>query len=265
MRAVLVTSSFAIGLLCLPILPVAGVAAPTAGFEQRPEARPSVDLRPQLTKWGLETRPQGSRGTCSVFAMVGAIEFATAAKQGRGTPLSVEFLNWAAHRAVRRRADGGFFSEIWQGYEKFGICPEEALPYRPAFDPELLPQVSAVRKAQEARSLGLRMQWIKEWDVRTGLTDAQLAGVRATLASGSPVCAGLRWPKRERWDAGVLRMCEPDAVFDGHSVLLVGYRDDSTQPGGGVFLIRNSSGPSRDGALPYAYVRAYANDAAWVE
>ena len=60
-------------------------------------------------------------------------------------------------------------------------------------------------------------------------------------------------------------MCPRDAVCDGHSVLLVGYRDDRTQPGGGVFLIRNSGGPSRDGMLSYEYVKAYMNDAIWID
>ncbi len=53
--------------------------------------------------------------------------------------------------------------------------------------------------------------------------------------------------------------------MDGHSVLLVGFRNDGTQPGGGVFLIRNSAGPSRDGMMTYDYVRAYLNDAAWID
>jgi hypothetical protein len=256
--------SFAVGLLL--VLPGMHVRpAQAAAAAPADAARTAVDLRPRFQHWGLETRRQGPRGTCSVFAMVGAIEYATAAKQDRGTPLSVEFLNWAAHRAVRRRADGGFFSDLWRGYERFGICAEQALPYRAVYDADLLPDVAAVRQAREAQSLGLRMQWIKAWDVRTGLSPAQLEKIKTTLATNSPVCAGLRWPKQERWDHGVLRMCEPYAVFDGHSILLVGYRDDPGQPGGGVFLIRNSGGPSRDGALPYAYVSAYTNDAAWVE
>jgi hypothetical protein len=48
-------------------------------------------------------------------------------------------------------------------------------------------------------------------------------------------------------------------------VLLVGYRDDSAQPGGGVFIFRNTSGAARDGFMPYIYARAYMNDAAWVD
>jgi len=53
-------------------------------------------------------------------------------------------------------------------------------------------------------------------------------------------------------------------VFDGHSVLIVGYRDDAQQPGGGLFLVRNSGGDGSDGALSYAYVQDYMNDAAWI-
>lgn len=52
-------------------------------------------------------------------------------------------------------------------------------------------------------------------------------------------------------------------VSDRNSVLLVGFKDNSAAPGGGVFLIRNIGGGVHDGAIPYKYVRAYLNDAAW--
>ena len=63
---------------------------------------------------------------------------------------------------------------------------------------------------------------------------------------------------------GVLQMCSADAVRDGHSILLVGYRDDLKQPGGGVLLFRNTSRKGEDGAMPYAYAREYMNDAVWI-
>ena len=59
-------------------------------------------------------------------------------------------------------------------------------------------------------------------------------------------------------------MCPPEAVFDGHSVMLVGYRDDETQSGGGVFIFRNSSHGGRDGFMPYSYAREYMNDSVWI-
>ena len=48
-------------------------------------------------------------------------------------------------------------------------------------------------------------------------------------------------------------------------MLLVGYRDDPAQPGGGVFLFRNSNNNGRDGWMTYEYARAYMNDAVWID
>lgn len=225
----------------------------------------SVDLRPRFEAWGLDPRRQGARPTCSVFTVIGALEYAVASRTGRGTRLSVEFLNWAAHRATGRAADGGFFSELWAGCVAHGICPEEALPYRKAFDPALEPGAPVLDAARRAGELGLHLRWIKEWNPETGLTGEQFEAVRRTLAGGWPVCGGFRWPKEARWREGVLQMAAPEEVYDGHSVLLVGYREDESRPGGGVFLIRNSGGDGSDGALPHDYARAYMNDAAWIE
>jgi len=257
---------FLVGALALSA--VSGVRAQEERTSAPRNRRPlpkSVDLRPSFQQWGLGTRQQGTRGTCSVFALTAALEYAVARKQGRGTRLSVEFLNWAGHRATNRSADGGFFHELWKGFESYGICPEEEMPYQPRFDPDLQPTEAARLRAKEALALGLQLRWIKEWDVRTGLTDAQFEAIKRALRRKRPVCGGLRWPRQERWAQNILQMCPPEGVFDGHSVLLVGYTDDASQPGGGVFLIRNSGGDGRDGALPYAFVRAYLNDAAWID
>jgi hypothetical protein len=224
-----------------------------------------VDLRPRFHEWGLGPRRQGPRGTCSVFTVVGALEVAVARRQGSGTRLSVEFLNWAGHQAADRRADGGFFSELWDGYAAHGICAEEALPYRESYDPDLQPDPGVLEAARAMQRLDLRLHWIKEWDPTTGLTGSQFDAVRQTLACGWPVCGGFRWPKQARWEQDVLQLCAPEEVYDGHSVLLVGYQDDPGHAGGGLFLIRNSGGEGRDGFLPYDYVRATMNDAAWVE
>lgn len=240
------------------VVPVAGAAAPSA------EPPASVDLRPRLEGWGLAPRRQGERGTCSVFTVTGALEYALAAREQHGTRLSVEFLNWAGHHAVGRTSDGGFFSDLWSGFERYGVCTEQRLPYRSEFDGSLMPDAATLTDAGDRKKLGLKLHWIKEWDVKTGLTDAQLQTIRKTIAGGWPVCGGFRWPKRPQWNASVLQMCPPNRVFDGHSVLLVGYRDDPQQPGGGVVIIRNSGGDGQDGYLPYDYLRAYMNDAAWI-
>ncbi len=237
-----------------------------ANVETQPPGLPkSADLRPAFTNWGLTQRLQGGRGTCSVFTMTGAIEYALASRQHPGLPLSVEFLNWASNEATHEAEDGSFFSDLWTGFGTHGICREIDMPYAPKFDPARRPSETALKQAREVLQAGLRFHWIKPWDVNTGLTDAHFAQIKETIVKGWPVCGGFRWPKVERWNDGVLEMRPPDGVVDGHSVLLVGFRDNPGQPGGGVFLIRNSGKGEHDAAMSYEYVRAYMNDAAWVE
>ncbi|HWI58958.1 MAG TPA: hypothetical protein VNZ22_17165 [Bacillota bacterium] len=200
-----------------------------------------------------------------MFTMAGALEFAVARHEGRGTRLSVEFLNWAANQTCGDAHDGGFFSDLWKGWAAYGVCPETTFPYQASFDPAKAPPAEALAEAKARLKLGLRLHWIKEWNVNTGLTDAHCLALKRTLQAGWPVCGGLRWPKRERWVNNVLQMCPAEAVRDGHSILLVGYREDTTQPGGGVFVFRNTSNGGRDGWMPYAYAQAYMNDAVWID
>jgi hypothetical protein len=225
----------------------------------------SVDLRPAFEKRGLVRRTQGHRGTCSVFTLTGALEFAAASKQQRGERFSVEFLNWGANRIVGEDKDGGFFSDLWSAFATYGICREKMMPYRARFDPHLAPATEALTEAKAQLALGLRPHWIKEWNVKTGLSDAQFLTIKCALDQGWPVCGGLRWPKEAKWTDNVLGMCPAEAVFDGHSVLLVGYRDDAGPSGGGVFLFRNTNDDGRDGSMPYIYARTYMNDAIWID
>lgn len=242
-----------------PVLP--DKPLPTSEPDKLPQA---VDLRPQFDHYGLERRQQGSRPTCSVFTVVGALEFAAAKSHRQSERLSVEFLNWAANQRRRHPRDGGFFSDIWNSFAAYGICKEQDMPYRPEFDPSQTPKADVLSSARSRLELGLKFHWIKEWNVNTGLSDSEFRDVEHTLSQGWPVCGGFRWPKQEKWMNDVLEMCPPDAVYDGHSVLLVGYRRDTTHPGGGVFIFRNTSRGGRDGFMPYEYARAYMNDAAWI-
>jgi hypothetical protein len=254
---------------CLFIL-ICTSLVPAGLYEQQGYASDSseprqVDLRPTMDKFGLGPRQQGDRPTCSVFTVSSALEFAVAKRQGHSPRLSVEFLNWASNKACGDTDDGGFFSDLWKGFAAYGVCAEEEMRYAAKLDLEKQPTPEAMADAKVRLALGLRLHWIKEWNVNTGLTDDHITAIKRTLASGWPVCAGLRWPKQEKWVEDVLQMCSPDAVRDGHSVLLIGYRDTDAQPGAGVFIFRNTSHGGLDGAMPYAYARQYMNDAAWVD
>lgn len=224
-----------------------------------------VDLRSRFAEFGLEPRAQGKRGTCSVFAITGLIEFTVAQAKGPlEERLSVEYLNWASHRTNGRRVDGSFFSDALNGLREFGICTEAHLPYAAEFDPDLVPPEAAREDALSRRAFS--DVWIKEWNPETGLTDEHMTAIKESLAVGYPVAVGLRWPKKVEFLTGhLLETPPPEEVFDGHSIIFVGYTDDSAQPGGGTFLFRNSSGPEwQEGGyarFTYDYARAYANDA----
>ncbi|NLI01333.1 MAG: hypothetical protein GX446_17790 [Chthonomonadales bacterium] len=222
-----------------------------------------ADLRPHFAKWGIALKSQGNRPTCSVFAMTAALEFAVAERHEAAFVLSEEYLNWASNDAIGEYEDGGFFSDLWKGYKKHGICESRLAPYRETFDPEWKPGKEAHRQAHAFRLDAYELTWIKQWNVETGLSDEEADAMVATLRSGLPVCAGMRWPKNPVWDNSVLQMCPPEEVFDGHSVLLVGYMLE--HPGdldAGAFIARDSGGGGRYITLPAVYVRHYTNDAA---
>lgn len=222
------------GLVCLFALGLrAGDSAPNA-------APVSVDLRPNFERWQLPLRKQGNRNTCSVFATVGAMEYALARKQDRGTPLSVEFANWAANRAIENDQDGHFFWEVIKGYQTRGICAEADMPYAPAFSPTRQPSSFALTNALSKGTNTLVFKWIRPWDGKSNLDDKYIVRIKEALADGWPVAAG-----------------------SYHSILFVGYEDNPALPGGGRFLVRDSGGGNEQ-ALDYAATKARMSDLFYV-
>ncbi len=205
----------------------------------------SVDLRPQLTAWGLGPRPQGARGTCSIFTTCSAIECAAARQTGRPVRLSPEFLNWAASQAAGRPSDGNFFHNALAGFQQHGLCAEADMPYATAFEAGRAPPPAAVADASAFHAAvqpQLAVHWIVPWKPdRFGVDDEQMREIKRVLAAGYPVAAG-----------------------SGHSRLLVGYTDDAAQPGGGIFLTMDSA-LNRFDQVPYEFVRKQVADVFWVE
>lgn len=197
-----------------------------------------IDLRPQLERWNLKPRSQGSRPTCSVFTTVAAIEYAYAKKRGKGVELSVEYLDWAGDNVINNHAnDGAFFHNALAGFEKFGICPEKDMPYQAEYDGSRIPDKNATSDAQGIANLGLKTHWIKRWDNTKPMTENQFQAVLKTLKDGYPVAAG-----------------------SDHSRLLIGYRTSD----GGTFETKDS-GIGGYGEVPFEFVKSHVYDAFWVE
>jgi hypothetical protein len=257
-------------------------AAPRIQVSFRPSATlaPTVDLRPEIARFGLAVKDQGDRGTCSVFATTFLIEYQAARTGGTmGLDLSEEYLNWAKNRANHTDVDGGKFTDILRGYQAFGMVPMRDMPNRPTFQAAHpvapTPAVIAAGK-QFAR---YPVTFIKPWNNQRGLSEPELAATKAALNAGHPVATGIWW--LERFEtvtvehvpllkeypraANTHRAASQNPMFDGHSIDLVGYHEGPAFPGGGYFIFRNSFGPGFGhdgyGFVSFRYLRDYANDA----
>jgi hypothetical protein len=238
----------------------------------KPQSKlPQVDLRPTIQSLGLAVRSQGSRGTCSVFAMTLLLEYAYGTRLNTGSnDLSEEYLNYAANITTSNTGDGDYFDSLDRGYQAWGIVPEASEPYQPA-------QVTSIpQPLLDAGRLWTRFKpdFIKTWDNTKGASQNQVDRAIAYLDANAPVAFGGWWPTNTAWGTalvgGIDVMNVPPlsqkstAVVDGHSVPLVGYRKDSAFAGGGYFVFRNSWGPAWGdggyGYMPFEYVLNYAND-----
>lgn len=222
--------------------PLETIASPNSkASEKKLPAR--VDLRPQMTEWGLVPRRQGRRNTCSVFTTAGVLEFAASKHYNKGTRFSVEYLNWACNEVINNHTQdrGQFFGDLLKGYEASGICLDAELQYTRRFDPEVKPSPETIEAAQKIRDLGLQVHWLKRWRNPPGLMDWRLSQIKEVLAKGYPVAAGA-----------------------SHSRIIVGYEDDPKQPGGGIFYTQDS-GIGKFDSVTYEFAKEQMNDLFWVE
>lgn len=228
----------------------------------------AVDLRPQIDQIGIPIRNQGSRGTCSVHAIAFVLEYVYNRFENLAyRNLSEEYLNRAANLAAKNESDGDFFHNIDLGYQTYGVVTERDLPYQAAYDPAAGLSAALLAKGQAVPRL--TPDWIKKWDHETGASERQLEAVQHALGSGRPVAVGMWWPVEAAFSThlvgGVplLRDVKKSMLFDGHSVVLVGFLKNSEFPGGGYFTFRNSWGAGWDDGYGYAsfdYIRKHAND-----
>lgn len=228
-----------------------------------------TDLRPKIDLQQLPVRDQGgTRGTCSVHALAFCQEFMTSTKLNqKGLNYSVEYLNWAGNMAAGKPYfDGGFFADLDKGYQTYGEVTEQACPYQVSFNPNWAPPPTTVTIGKQApRHIAT---FIKAWDNSKGASPAQLEEAISNLKAQRPVAVGVLWPltfgTQEIDGVDVMKVPARPAAFDGHSVVLVGFRRDVKFPGGGYFIFRNSWsktwGDAGYGYMPFQYVLSLAND-----
>jgi hypothetical protein len=230
-------------LLCFGSRFALAVPAPSSATAPIVPLTNAVNLRSSFEEFKLPVKRQGARNTCSVMTMVGAMEFAVSKKLNQGIPLSAEYLNWACNQVIHNSTQdrGQFFHDLLKGYETFGICTETEMPYTAKFTPDYEPSIAATNHAGVIRAYGLRAHWLKPFAPKPGVSDDVLEQVKATLRQGWPVCAG-----------------------SFHSVLVIGYQDTDSAPGGGQFYCRDS-GQGRENTMSYQEAKGRLCDLLWFD
>ena len=229
-------------------------AAPTpAKVEAPPDKSRAWSLRPEYERLGLDIRDQGHRGSCTIFATLGVIEFHYA-RRGTKVELSEQYAAWAAGKVNgSSKKDGYSDRELIAGIKKYGICREDLMPYNE--HSVGTPTKEAKADADTRRSISVT--WFQSYGEsvkKPGFTEQTIKAICGAIAEGDPVTVALKWPSAVKLDNGATmgtRNNPPSGK--GHMVVLVGYDIDAAQPGGGRCQIRNSWG-EKWGENGYAWV-----------
>lgn len=222
--------------------PAAAPAPAPSAPSPTPDKSRHWSLRPEYEKLGLDIRDQGRRGSCTIFATLGVIEYHYA-RRGKKVELSEQFAAWAAGKANGRSKKEGYSDrELIAGIKKFGICREDLMPYSERFVGN--PTKAAREDAETRRSISVT--WFQDYGEsikKKGFTEQTIKAICGAIAEGDPVTAALKWPSIVKLDSeATMGMGNNPSSGEGHMVVLVGYDIDAAQPGGGRCLIRNSWG-----------------------
>jgi Papain family cysteine protease len=198
-----------------------------------------------------------------VFFSVTAVSAPKFAKStGRkGAPFAEEYMIWAANESCKET--GGNFAKATRGLTTLGICRDDLMLFGDKEDVNRQPSKAARADAKKQAN-----RWQVQYLSATDLKDPHWTFAKQTLFAGHPLAAAFRWPEEVK-DAAILKVPQGIEKRGVHAVVLAGYTDDASKPGGGVFHFRNSWGTgwgkSGYGVLSYAFAHAAVTDALWLK
>lgn len=252
-------------------------------FGEAPELKAEVDLRPRFFELALRVKDQGRRPSCSVFAVVSALEFQNAELTGTPEKFSEEYLIWATRQTTQRIGsvlidqaspagdqtreedfdDGFALPEVVAALRAYGIPLQSIMPNALTGKMKAIaaPPVEVIHQARANRRV-----FVHRIPGRDGAT--RVSNLLHALNAGVPVAIGLRWPNYRSSRSGFISEQKP--VLDyAHAVTLVGYHSESGRLEDAVFLFKNSWGQSWGqggyGRVTYHYLQEYLLDAILLE
>jgi C1A family cysteine protease len=210
----------------------------------------SVDLR----EYYAAVRDQQTLRSCTAHACIGLLEYFEQRATGTPCRLSHLFLYKTTRRLLHWQGDTGVsIRSTWKALCRFGVPPEEYLPYDVAkYEAEPDPFLySCAKRFPELHYLRL--------DPPCARGDVVVHSIKAYLAAGFPCVFGFSVTNLPSTDGNILLPRKKDTFQGGQAVVAVGF-DDRRRIGSarkGALLIRNSWGPQWGeagyGWLPYEY------------
>ncbi len=254
-------------------------------FGQEPELREEVNLRPKFHELELTAKDQGRRPSCSVFAVVSALEFQNAQVTGKAEKLSEEYLLWATRKILGLTGshsaaagvssneaegeetpdDAGYnILEVLQALRAYGVPLQEQMrnTYGIKLDDMQEPSPGLIQEARTRRNISIHPV--------TGRDNAaRIDNIIHVLNEGLPVVGGLGWPHwRTLRQRHVLSKQKP-LEGKGHAVTFVGYTCPTGRKEDLRFTFKNSYGirwgEGGYGFAEYEYVEKNLYGAAFLD
>lgn len=245
-------------------------------FGQPPKIFAEVNMQPRFEMLGINAKNQGARPSCAVFALISALEYQNAAKDGPAPDFSEEYLIWATLRVLGKigltapksqdsNIDIGFaLGEVAEAVRAYGLALADDLPYHFTLtDPRVIEPSTAVIERAKKRSPA------NGYYITGREPPAQIANIVQVLDAGVPVVAGVKWPEQKAYNENVMLDTQPGLENAGHAILLVGYRTKTGKLADLEFLFKNSYGEKWGdhgyGIVTYRYLMKNLQDALFLE
>jgi C1A family cysteine protease len=242
--------------------PTPEIAAEVTSIPITVEEGPVAALPPSVN-WAKRMPPvrhQAGRGTCVAFALTALHEHY---RRAVNTPqdFSEQYL-YHEIKLLDQRPDlcGTWLSFALQALSQRGQCRESVWSYNP--NPPCNNN-GVMPSDARADAANFKLQAAK-------LNPKDVQGMRAAVAGGAVVPFSIpmygswyRSPETKRTGRINMRIGN-EPVITGHAMCVIGYQDDSSTPGGGYFIVRNSWGMvdwgaqcpygAGNGTIPYQYI-----------
>jgi C1A family cysteine protease len=219
-------------------------------FGTPPDVQAKVDLRTRMSQLGLWVKNQGGVPSCSIFAIVGALEYQTAELTGTAERFSDDYLLWATRKTLNRappavrvstdvnadettQEEGYALTDVVAALRSYGIPTRQRVGS--SYSASQTPSSEIIAEARASRRVSVH--------VLPGRDEAGvIENIIHALNAGIPVPIGIAWPVDYNWRTGYL---DKQTVHKegGHAVTLVGYTSKTGRLEDTVFSFKNSYGP----------------------